>query len=51
VWGVGDIHKMGCWRGGWVGGVVRVEEKRGEPGSRDEEHDNKAQNIQDSDEQ
>jgi len=50
VWGVGDINMMGRGRGGWVGGVGRGEEKR-EPGSREVEQDNKAHDIQDTDEQ
>jgi len=43
------MHRMGRGRGGWGGGG-RGEEKR-ETGSREEEPNNKAQDIQDTDKQ
>jgi len=52
-WGVGDIHRKGPGSGGWEGGGRkrrRNEEKRDELGDKEEEQDNKAQDIQDTEE-
>ena len=51
--GDSDIHKVGRGRGGWEGGGGKKrrwkEEKRGELGDKEEEQDNKAHDIQDTD--